>query len=95
MIKVFNLRRGNVLKRDDLYAACVSARQTYDYVKVVFYNRQYITVLFNRDNTLEIATTVTLLTLWYEINGIRRSGRFTSTMRVCDFLFNWINKLNK
>lgn len=95
MIKVFNLRKGNVLRRDDLFNACVSARQTYDYVKVIFPDKNYITILFNRDNTLEIATTITLLQLWYEINGIRKSGRFNSTMRVADFLFNWINRLNK
>lgn len=95
MIKIFNLRKGNIIKKDDLFKACVSARQTYDYVKVVFSNKQYISVLFNRDNTIEIATTITLLTLWYEINGIRKSSRFNSTHRVSDFLFNWIQKLSK
>jgi len=92
MIKILTLAKGQVITRNNLISILNSARSSYSYAKFNMNNNIYITITFHRDNTIDIATNTRDYRVWNEIQSIRRSY---SQARLADYIFGWINILNK
>lgn len=92
MIHKITLAKGEVITKDNLTKLLNDARSTYNYAKFTFYNNVYITIVYNRDQTIEIATNSRDIALWNQIQSIRSNY---SQMRVINYVFDWINRLNK
>lgn len=92
MIQVVSLSRGQVITKNEIQNKVNSARSTFNYAKFQFGNNLYITVTYNRDLTISISTNSRDLLLYNEMMAIQR---VYTQMRVVEFLFRWINKLNK
>ena len=86
------LRKKEVVPRKTIYNKLTHARNTYSYCKFSIWSDEYISVIFNRDRTIEIATNTRDLQLIRNIRSVK-SG-FTIS-RVSDFIFNFINTKNK
>lgn len=92
MIQIVKLSKGQILTKSELTNILNSARSTFQYAKISLSNGMYLTINYNKDNTIEIATNTRDLELWNQIQIVKRS--YTQA-RVIEYAFRWINKLNK
>ena len=92
MIQKITLNRGQVLTRNEIAKMLNVARSTFTYAKVTLFDKNYLTITFHRDNTIEIATSSRELSLWNQIKSLRVN--YTQT-RLVDFMFRWINTQNR
>ena len=92
MIQLVKLSRGQILTKSEITKILNNARSTYQYAKISLSNKLYLTVTYNRDNTIEISTNSRDLDLWNQIQIVKRT--YTQA-RVIEYMFRWINKLNK
>ena len=93
MIQNIKLNKGQIIKTSDIQYSLIKAKSTYDYAKFTLYNGRYITVTFLRDNSFEIATDVReQYQLFYDIKVLKT---VKSCWGIIDFLFKWLNRLNK
>ena len=92
MIQQKELAKGQVLTISQIRDILTKAKMTYDYARFTTYKKEYITVTFTRDNKYEIATNSRDYNIWYEIKILKTVLNFGS---LAQFIFKWINKLNK
>lgn len=92
MIQIVKLSKGQILTKSEITNILNSARSTFQYAKISLSNGLYITVNYNKDNTIEISTNTRDLELWNQIQIVKRS--YTQA-RIIEYVFRWINKLNK
>ena len=92
MIQKISLSKGQILTRNEIAQILNGARSTFTYAKVTLWDKNYLTITFNRDNTIEIATSSRELSLWNQIKSLRTN--YTQT-RLVDFMFRWINTQNR
>lgn len=92
MIQKVTLSRGQVLTKDNILKILNNARSSFEYARFKFGNGIYITVSYYRDSSIEVFTNSRDIGLWAQIQSIR--GSYSQT-RVADFVFRWINSLNK
>lgn len=92
MVQIITLNKGNVIKKGDIERIINSARSTWHYARFNLPKNIYVTIIYNRDNTIEIATNSTNLAFYQQMQSIRRAW---TQARVTDFLFVWLNKFLK
>lgn len=92
MIQKVNLPKKHVLTTSDIERILNSARSSYDYAKFIFPSNIYITVAYFRDGSIEIFTNSRDIGLWGAIQNLRSTHTQT---RIVDFIFRWIQYLNK
>ena len=92
MIQRMNLHRGQILTKSNINNILNSAKGTYSYARFEMYNKIYISIFFNKDNTVEISTNSRNIALWNRLEVLRRNN--TISMLV-DFIFFWIPILNR
>lgn len=92
MVQIVTLGKGSVIKRSEIERRINSARSTWHYARFNLPNNIYITIIYNRDNTIEIATNSTNLALYRQMQSLRRVW---TQARISDFLFRWCNQLAK
>ena len=92
MIQQKDLVKGQTLTKQQIRDILNKSRFSYDYVKFTTYKKEYITVTFTRDNKYEIATNSRDYNIWYDIKILKSVLNFEGLI---NFVFKWINKLNK
>lgn len=94
MIKIFDLNTGNVVTKKEIEKAVSSAFSSFNYVRFNLHGTKsyYVMVNFNRDLTVSISTSSRNLLMRNEMMVVHRT--YTKA-RLIDFLFKWVNKLNK
>jgi len=93
MIQTVTVKKGKPISKQEIQYALTRARSTYDYAKFILPNGKYITVNFMKDNSYEIATNVReQYQLFYDIKITKTIKSFFSLI---DFLYKWLNRLNK
>lgn len=92
MIQKITLSKGNILTKSNLRQILDSARSTYQYARFDLHKGIYITIQYNRDNTIEVFTNSRDINLWQQIKFLR--GGYSQT-KIIDFIFRWINQINK
>lgn len=93
MIQNINLNKGQVITKPNLQKILNDAKFSYDYAKFNMYNGRYLTITFTKDNKYEIATNVReQYQLFYDIKIIKSVNSFYGLV---DFVFKWLNILNK
>lgn len=93
MIQKIELHKGQILTRDNISRILGSARGTYQYARFTMYNKIYLNINYNKDNTIEISTNSRDIALWNQIQILRRNR--SSLSMIVDFVFRWIPILNK
>jgi len=91
MIQKIKLYRKQVLTKDNIYRILNRARSTYSYARFDLDNGLYLTINYNRDNTISISTNSRDIVMWNQIKFLMIS--YTQA-RLADFVFLWINRLN-
>lgn len=92
MIKVVNLYPKELLTRNRIASILNDARSTYSYARFnIKKGSLFLSIIYNRDNTIEISTNSRDIIIWNNIRALRNS--YTQA-RLIDFVFLWINKLN-
>lgn len=92
MIQIVSLSKGQVLPKHEIQRIVNSARGTFNYAKFNLSNGIYITITYNRDLSISVSTNTRDQQFYYEMLSLQR---IYTQMRVVEFLFRWINKLNK
>lgn len=92
MIQKVRLHRGQILTKENISKLLFSARGTFGYAKFTMYNGIYISVYFSRDMTTEFVTNSRDIALWTRMEVLRRSSTIAM---ISDFIFYWIQRLNK
>lgn len=92
MIQNVKLKKGQVITKPNIKDILDKARQTYDYAKFTLYDGRYINLHFNRDFSIDIMTNDRDLILWREIESLKL---VYTQARLEDFLFRWLNKMNR
>lgn len=91
MIQNVMLKRNQTLSRNDILRILNTAKSTYQYAKFIF-NGYYIQITYNRDLSISISTNSRDLALYQEMQDLIK---IYTQMRLVDFVFRYINKLNK
>jgi len=91
-MKVIRVSKIDLISRGQVAEELFRARSLFSYVKFILHNEIYITVFYNRDFTVEIATNSRNLSLWHEMNML---GDKKIQARVIDFVYKWLLYLNK
>lgn len=91
-MKIRNVKQKELLSRGQISEELFRARSAFSYVKFILHNDIYITVVYNRDFTIEIATNTRNLHFWKEMELL---GNNKIHARVIDFVYRWLNKLNE
>lgn len=93
MIKKVKLNSGQSVARSYIQNILADAKMTYDYAEFTMSNGRYITVTFTKDGKYEVATNVReQWQLFYEIKILKTINSFYALV---DFMFKWLNILNK
>lgn len=92
MIQNIMLKRNQTLSRDNILRILNTAKSTYQYAKFNFGNNYYIQITYNRDLTISMSTNSRDLALYQEMQDLTK---IYTQMRLVDFVFRYINKLNK
>lgn len=92
MIQKLKLHRGQILTKDNISKLLSSARGTFGYAKFTMYNGIYISVYFSKDLSTELVTNSRDISLWNRMEILRRNSTLSM---ITDFLFYWIQALNK
>jgi len=92
MIERISLNKGQILTITNIKKMLDSARSSFQYAKFIMHNGIYIIVYYNKDQTFEISTNSRNIQIYQQIVSLKRSY---SQNRLCDFIFNWIQILNK
>jgi len=92
LIQKIKLNRGQILTRDNVRNILNRARMTFDYARFDLFNKFYITINFNRDRTITIATNTRDYGIWRQIDFLRTSY---TVERLTEFVFSALNVLSK
>lgn len=92
MIQKVKLTQGQILTKDNLKTYLTRAKSGYDYCKISMKYGTYITVAFFRDNSYDIMTNNRSVSLWNEIQSVRR---IRSMNTLIDYMFRWIQVYNR
>lgn len=92
MKKIVSLSKLQIISKNEITNILNSVRSTYDYARFNLYNGIYLTITYHRDNTVDIFTNSRDLDLYHQIQNLNRSY---TQMRIVEFVFRWISKLNK
>lgn len=92
MINIVSLSKGQILTKNEIERLVNSSRSTFQYCKFNLHNKIYIVIDYHKDMTITVATNSRDISLYKEIQSL--SNIYTQ-QRVVNFLFKWINKLNK
>jgi hypothetical protein len=90
MIKKINISKGQTLTRSNITDIISSARSTFQYARFDLYNRLYITVTFNKDQTISVATNSRNLQLYQEMQA---TIRVYTQARIVEFLYRWLPRI--
>ena len=91
-IVLIRLTKGQILTKSYIRDKVYEARSNFSYVKFILHNGVYITVNFNRDFTISIATNSRDLGFYTQLQNVQRTY---TDFRLIEFLFRWIPLLNK
>jgi len=92
MIEKIELKKGQILTFNNIKHMLDSARSSFQHAKFVMYNNIYIIIYYNKDQTIEVSTNSRNIQLYQQIVSLRNTY---SQHRVTDFIFRWIQLLNK
>lgn len=92
MIQKVKLTRAQVLTKTNIREYLTRARNGYDYCRFEMKFGTYITVAFFRDNTYDIMTNNRSISLWNEIQSVKR---IRSLNTLTDYMFRWIQVYNR
>lgn len=91
-MKILTVKKKELLSRGQISEEMSKARSAFSYVKFMLHNDIYITVIYNRDFTIELATNTRNLHFWKELEML---GNKKIHAMVIDFVYKWLNKLNE
>lgn len=80
------------MTKDNIQRTLNNARSTFQYARFDMGTGDYITINYSKDQKIEIMTNSRNIALWNQIEIMRRSY---TQMRLVDFVFRWINTLNR
>lgn len=92
MIREVKLTKGQKVTKQQIQNALNDARGTFQYAKFTMWNGIFIAVTYNKDLTILVTTNSRDLALYVEMQSLMRTY---TQMRVVEFMFRWISKLNK
>lgn len=92
MIQDIKLNKGQTLTVNQIRDILNKARMTWEYARFTTYKNEYITITFTRDNKYEIATNNREYNIWYDIRILKTILNFEGCVQ---FVFKWINRMNK
>ena len=93
MIQKIKLNKGQTITRSNIQSILTNAKMSYDYAEFKMDNDRYLTVTFTKDGKYEVATNVReQWQLFYEIKILKQVNSFYALV---DFMFKWLNNLNK
>lgn len=92
MIQKIKLTQGQILTKNNINDVITRARNGYDYCLFELKYSIYIRIAFFRDNSFDIMTNSRNLSLWQDIESLRRIKSVTA---LTDALFRWIQVYNK
>jgi hypothetical protein len=91
VIQNVRIKKGSVISKNNISSILSSARSTFQYAKFTISNSIYITVNFNKDFTVTIATNSRNLQFYREM---QITARTYSQIRIAELLYRWMPKLN-
>lgn len=91
MIQNITLNRNQILTRNEILRILNTAKSTYQYAKFSF-GGYYIQITYNRDLSVSISTNSRDLAMYQEIQDLIK---IYTQMRLVDFIFRYLNKLNR
>ena len=91
MIQNITLNRNQVLSKSEILKILNTAKSTYQYAKFTF-KGYYLQINYNRDLSVSISTNSRDLALYQEMQDLTK---IYTQMRLVDFVFRYINKLNR
>lgn len=92
MIQKVKLYQGQTLTKDNIMTYLNRARTGYDYFRIDMKGGMYITITFFRDNSFDIMTNSRNLSLWRDIEYVKRNRGITI---LGNLVFNWIRDYNR
>lgn len=93
MIRKVKLNKGQSMTRSNIQNILADAKMSFDYATFDMDGGRYITVTFTKDGKYEVATNVReQWQLFYEIKILKTINSFYALV---DFMFKWLNNLNK
>lgn len=92
MIQKVKLRQGQIITKDNIIEYLNRARTGYDYFRLDMKQGVYITIAFFKDNTFEVMTNSRNLSLWRDIEYVKRTK---GTTVLSNLVFKWVQEYNR
>lgn len=90
-IEIVNLHPGQVLSVNEIEKLLWKARQNYQYLTITMKNNVYITVNYNRDQSISISSNIIEVAVIREMDYVKKHYAFS---RLSNYLVRWILKYN-
>ena len=88
------LKRKEQLDEKDIEQKIRSAKQTNDYVQIVFNQDKFIKISFEKDQTYTLGYNIYDMTFTYKVCILCKQYSIANVQVLTKFLVQWVNKFN-
>ena len=90
MIQTVKIPAGTILPKDQIKRCLDKAWDTHEYAKFILSSGIYVSVTYNRDRSVTIATNSRDYTFYDEYQAVMK---MPTPMRIVELLFRWLPRL--